>query len=78
MQIAIIEFVLICHIINLLFAHCDKLKNRTGTNLQVDNGAKLAEMLIEFADVVELRWNLPNKQLGVGGELSSFMVALVV
>lgn len=50
----------------------------TGTDLQVDDGAKLAEMLIEFADVVELRGNLPNKQLGVERERSSFVVALVV
>lgn len=35
-------------------------------------------MLVEFADVVELRGNLPNKKLGVWRELSSFMVELVV
>lgn len=35
-------------------------------------------MFIEFADVVELRGNLPNKQLGVRRELSSFVEALVV
>lgn len=35
-------------------------------------------MFIEFADVVELWGNLPNKQLGIGRELSSFVVALVV
>lgn len=49
-----------------------------GTDLQVDNGAKLAEMLIEFADIVELWRNLPNKELGVGREISSFVVTLVV
>lgn len=49
-----------------------------GTDLQVDDGSKLAEMLVEFADVVKLGGNLPNKQLGVGRELSPFVAALVV
>lgn len=35
-------------------------------------------MFIEFADVVELRGNLPNQQLGVRREWRSFVVALVV
>lgn len=35
-------------------------------------------MFIEFADVVQLRGNLPNQQLGVVGEWSSFVVALMV
>ncbi len=48
------------------------------TDLQVDDGAKLAEMFIEFADVVELRRNLPNQQLGVGREWGSPVEALVV
>lgn len=47
-------------------------------HLEVDDGAKLAEMFIEFADVVELRGNLPNQQLGVRREWRSFVVALVV
>lgn len=47
-------------------------------NLQVNDGAKLAEMFIEFADVVELCRNLPNQQLGVQREWGSFVVALVV
>lgn len=49
-----------------------------GTDLQVDDGAKLAEMFVEFADVVELGGNLPNQQLGVRTERGSFVVALVV
>lgn len=48
------------------------------THLQVDDGSKLAEMFIEFADVVKLCRNLPHQQLGVGGEWRSFMVALMV
>lgn len=48
------------------------------TDLQVDDGSKLAEMLVEFADVVELGGNLPNKQLGVRSKLSPFVAALVV
>lgn len=47
-------------------------------NLQVDNGAKLAEVFIEFADIVELMRNLPNQQLGVGREWEPFVEALVV
>lgn len=35
-------------------------------------------MLVEFADVVELGGNLPNKQLGVRSKLSPFVAALVV
>lgn len=35
-------------------------------------------MFIEFADVVEVRGNLPNQQLGVRRERGSFVVALVV
>lgn len=35
-------------------------------------------MLVEFADVVELGGNLPNKQLGIRSELSPFVAALVV
>lgn len=35
-------------------------------------------MFIEFADVVELRGNLPNQQLGVRRERGSFVEALVV
>lgn len=48
------------------------------TDLQVDNGTKLAEMLVEFADVVELGGNLPNQQLGVKREWDPFIEALVV
>lgn len=55
------------------------LSNRkNGTDLQVDNGTKLAEMLVEFADVVELGGNLPNQQLGVKREWDPFIEALVV
>lgn len=55
------------------------IQQKTETDLQVDDDAELAEMLIEFADVVELRGNLPNQQLGVGGiEGGSLLVALVV
>lgn len=35
-------------------------------------------MIIEFADVVKGRGNLPNQQLGVLRERNSFVVALVV
>lgn len=52
--------------------------SRAWTDLQVDDGAKLAEMFVEFADVVELGGNLPNQQLGVRKEWRSFVKALVV
>lgn len=35
-------------------------------------------MFIKFADVVEVRGNLPNQQFGVRRERDSFVVALVV
>ena len=35
-------------------------------------------MFIEFADVVKLRGNLPNKELRVGREVSSFVETLVI
>lgn len=53
-------------------------QKQNGTDLQVDNGTKLAEMLVEFADVVELGGNLPNQQLGVKREWDPFIEALVV
>lgn len=49
------------------------------TYLQVDDGSKLAEMFIEFADVIEFGGNLPNQQLCVRGvEGTSSVVAQMV
>lgn len=33
--------------------------------LDIDNGSKLAEVLIELGDVVELTWDLAHLKLGV-------------
>lgn len=39
---------------------------RRGSHLQVDNFPKFAEVLVKSADVVELRRDLTDGQLGVG------------
>lgn len=54
------------------------VQKRSSTDLQVDDGPKLAEVLVEFADVVELGGNLPNQQLGVLRKRGPFIEALVV
>ena len=46
--------------------------------LQVDDGAKLAEVLVELADVVDHRRDLADQQPGVGGAERPPLVSLVV
>lgn len=40
--------------LNLLLLNVTFMQKQNSTDLQVDDGPKLAEMLVEFADVVEL------------------------
>lgn len=65
-------------VLNLRICDIDYQLLHTETDLQVDDGAELAEMFVEFADVVEFRGNLPNQQLCVQVEWGSLVIALVV
>lgn len=44
---------------------CLVQKTNDTSYLYIDDGSKLAEMLIEFCDIVELTWDLAHLQLGV-------------
>lgn len=47
------------------YHHSTTTTHHNITHLDVDNGAELAEVLIELGDVVELWRDLANLQLGV-------------
>lgn len=57
---------------------CAPVKRVGLTHLQVNDGAKLAEVLVEFADVVQLGWDGAHIQFGVGQTEGVLLVEALV
>lgn len=53
-------------------------KTNDGSYLNINNGSKLAEVLVEFCDIVELAWDLAHFQLGVNIMIPLWKTALML